>query len=91
MPYNLYGCHYLVTGIMSTAASLGFIRKRKTKRKTSGLEQEGLRMAGAREEGSGAQEWHWKQGEGGSWLPQGMLFLLWLLAALHPHLFQSEL
>lgn len=37
-----------------------------------------------------AQEWRWDRGEQGE-LPQDVLFLLWLLAPLHPHLFQSEL
>lgn len=52
-------------------------------------------VAGAKEEGSLAQEWP-RNGTGkgekkGSWLLQDVLFLLRLLAPLHPHLFQSEL
>ena len=52
---------------------------------------EGLEVAGGEEEGSLAQEWHWKWERRGSWLPRDGLFFLWLLAPLHPHLFQSEL
>lgn len=52
-------------------------------------------VAGAREGGSLVQGQP-RNGTGigekkRSWLPQDMLFLLRLLAPLHPHLFQSEL